>query len=297
MVASPLNTSEEISFTLFDITLRGLRWGNKQSKNKVLALHGWLDNCASFSRLLPYLDDIDCIALDLAGHGKSDFRDGYTAYNSWDDLKDILQLVDQLGWEQVTLLGHSRGASISTLFAGAFPERVNGVFLIDGVVPFIIDETELPANLGQSVRDAVGMQIKPRRRSYFESFEDAARARLKSDLPICETAAFLLAERSVTQNAEGRYYWHYDQRLLLPSEVKFSSEQIHAFLDALPVKVKVIAANQGFLPRIAPEIMEHGHDNIVLEFLDGTHHLHVDDDEPTRIQIAEYLNEYLESRI
>ena len=33
--------------------------------------------------------------------------------------------MEALGWQRCTLLGHSRGAAISMLFAATFPERVD----------------------------------------------------------------------------------------------------------------------------------------------------------------------------
>ena len=52
-------------------TLRGLRWGSTGDA-PILALHGWLDNAASFVRLAPLLADADVVAIDLPGHGYSD---------------------------------------------------------------------------------------------------------------------------------------------------------------------------------------------------------------------------------
>ena len=38
---------------------------------KVLALHGWLDNAASFIPLAGQLPHLDLVMLDLPGHGRS----------------------------------------------------------------------------------------------------------------------------------------------------------------------------------------------------------------------------------
>ncbi|TCZ81442.1 alpha/beta fold hydrolase, partial [Lysobacter sp. N42] len=37
----------------------------------VLALHGWLDNAASFLPMAAHLPGLDLVALDLPGHGAS----------------------------------------------------------------------------------------------------------------------------------------------------------------------------------------------------------------------------------
>ncbi|MEZ5484862.1 MAG: hypothetical protein R3F01_06865, partial [Lysobacteraceae bacterium] len=57
----------------------GLRWGRRGGK-PLLALHGWLDNAASFVPMVEAmqasgrLEDLDVVALDLAGHGYSAHR-------------------------------------------------------------------------------------------------------------------------------------------------------------------------------------------------------------------------------
>ena len=38
---------------------------------KLLAMHGWLDNAASFLPMAPHLSGHDLVALDLPGHGRS----------------------------------------------------------------------------------------------------------------------------------------------------------------------------------------------------------------------------------
>ncbi|MCG8335651.1 MAG: hypothetical protein MJE63_14115, partial [Proteobacteria bacterium] len=49
------------------------RWGNKKGQ-KILALHGWLDNAATFDHLAPLLPEVDLVALDFPGHGFSAHR-------------------------------------------------------------------------------------------------------------------------------------------------------------------------------------------------------------------------------
>ena len=57
--------------------LAALRGGDPQGP-KLLALHGWLDNAASFAPMAAHLAAFDLVALDLPGHGASSHRaEGY----------------------------------------------------------------------------------------------------------------------------------------------------------------------------------------------------------------------------
>ena len=46
----------------------------QQGKPLLIALHGWLDNGASFLPLAPYLADFHLVCVDLPGHGHSDHK-------------------------------------------------------------------------------------------------------------------------------------------------------------------------------------------------------------------------------
>ena len=48
----------------------GLR-GGPAGGTRVLALHGWLDNAASFVPLAPHLANVELVAIDLPGPGHS----------------------------------------------------------------------------------------------------------------------------------------------------------------------------------------------------------------------------------
>jgi pimeloyl-ACP methyl ester carboxylesterase len=72
-------------------------------------------------------------AFDLRGHGYSDVpRDRYT---SADQAGDVVAIMDGLGIERATLLGHSFGAVIGTHAAVLYPDRVEGLVLSDPSFP------------------------------------------------------------------------------------------------------------------------------------------------------------------
>ena len=65
--------SREISLATARGPLTALRSGDPHGP-KLLALHGWLDNAASFIPLQGSLSAFDLVALDLPGHGGSAHR-------------------------------------------------------------------------------------------------------------------------------------------------------------------------------------------------------------------------------
>lgn len=70
------------------------------------------------------------VALDLRGHGRSAVpRDG--DYRIASLAGDLAAALDHLGLERVVLVGHSLGAVVSATYAGAHPDRVAGLFLLD----------------------------------------------------------------------------------------------------------------------------------------------------------------------
>ena len=126
--------------------LSALHWSNPGAP-KLLCLHGWLDNAASYTMLAPWLEQYYVVALDLTGHGRSDWRAANASYHIWDDLPELVGVLDELGWDRFCLMGHSRGAIISCLLASTLPERVDRLVLLDAVMPAPVSEDLFPAQM------------------------------------------------------------------------------------------------------------------------------------------------------
>ena len=74
---------DEIRVRLPHIELAAQAYGPPDGR-PVIALHGWLDNAATFARLAPKLPGLRIIAVDLAGHGHSEHRPSGAGYALWD---------------------------------------------------------------------------------------------------------------------------------------------------------------------------------------------------------------------
>jgi pimeloyl-ACP methyl ester carboxylesterase len=217
--------------------LAGLAWRRAEGP-RVLALHGWLDNAASFVPLAPLLPDHDLVALDLPGHGHSVHRHPSTRYHFVDYLFDVDAALDALGWSDCHLLGHSMGAAIAALYAAGAPERVRSVVLLDSVGPLAGEVEETAERLRRSL-------AKHRRGSgetrLFDTIDDMVRARRKvADLS--EEAARLICRRSA-RVVDGKFTWRSDPALNWVSSLVMTEEQALVLLRHIEAPVLTMHFN------------------------------------------------------
>jgi len=268
------HTFEEVRLRLPHLEVAAHLYGPEDGR-PVIALHGWLDNAASFSRLAPLLNGVRIVALDLPGHGLSDHRPPGAGYNIWDYAYDILQTAEQFGWQRFSLLGHSLGGIVSVLLAGAMPERIERLALIDGVIPYTGEAESAPRKLGEALRALLAVDRK--RKPVYASFDQAVAARMKGVGAVSREAAERLAQRGLMP-VPGGYTWRTDPRLMLPSPLRLTLAHAQAFAQRVECPTSLIIARQGLMT-----------DAKVIEFIDslpfeshrlhGGHHLHLDDDE------------------
>ncbi len=274
-------------FALPGVTLAAQVFG-KAGGVPVLATHGWLDNASTFDLLAPRLDGCEVVSLDLAGHGLSGSRSPDAAYNIWEDVGDLLEVREQLGWARCNLLGHSRGAAIAMLFAGAFPEYVDKLVLIEGGVPLLGLPAEAPATLARSFRDRAALRSKSGR--VFTDRATAIDERAQGFTKLTTAAAEILARRSLRE-VPGGFQWHADQRLKGSAEVRLTREHVHAFIGAITAPVlMVLAETSPFGDTDLYKEMIAAFANIEVVRLPGGHHLHL---EGAEAEIAARVRRFL----
>ena len=98
-------------------------------KPAVLLIHGYTDSSRSWSLPAPQLaDDFRLIVVDLRGHGASAAPE--CCYALQDMAYDLRLLLDGLGIDKVSLVGHSLGSIVGQLSAQRYPERLDRLVLI-----------------------------------------------------------------------------------------------------------------------------------------------------------------------
>lgn len=101
----------------------------------VVLIHGWPFTWAVWRKVMPLLAEAGytVIAPDQRGMGDSAKPDnGYEKTNS---AEDIRQLAEQMGFEQIHLMGADIGAMTAYAFAVSYPERVRRLVLSESVLP------------------------------------------------------------------------------------------------------------------------------------------------------------------
>lgn len=262
----------ELRIPAAGIELSACQW-NTINSQRFIALHGWLDNAASMEPLANHLGELQIVAPDLAGHGRSDFRSADSNYDLVMDVVDIHAIADHFEWNQFGLIGHSRGAMIAALYAATFPEQVSHLILVDGGAPPEFDSSERPGKLARAIREqAIHLN---RSGSFFSTREAALNARSNGIVPVDHEIAELLATRSLVEDGEG-YRWRADQRLKAGSISPLDKETIRGFFKAIRCPVLQVVGQQGLLH----EYQDYAGPVELLEdfesvSLPGDHHLHI----------------------
>ena len=252
--------------------MAGLGWRCKGAP-KVLALHGWLDNAASFVPLAPLLERLDLVALDLPGHGHSEHRHTSTRYHFIDYLFNIDAALDALGWADCHFIGHSMGASIAATFGAGAPDRVRSLVLLDGLGPLTASATGTADRLRRSLQKNRQGSSEPRR---FESINDMVEARRKAS-GLAEAAARLICQRSARQQDQ-HFVWRSDPALNWVSAMRMTEDQVLDLLRHIecPTLTYQATPESTWFSRAQVEARKsaiaHG-EHLAIE---GQHHFHMD---------------------
>jgi len=234
------NLAEEFALELHERIVAGKTWG-APTATPVLALHGWRDNAGTFDRLAPLLaDELRVIAMDFPGHGRSSPRHRDGTYEIWSYTEDVLGVLDALGFERITLLGHSMGAAVACLFAAAFPDRVERMVMLDAIGPLSVSPDEAPGQLRRSLLQK--REWKPQERSYYPSRDAAIEARARVGLEF--SSAEMLANRNLGQDEQG-WFWQSDRRLARSNPLSMTETQVQAFLRQIQCPVLLVKATGG----------------------------------------------------
>lgn len=268
------DSPKELSFETRFGTIAALQWGCGKS-HKILALHGWLDNAASFWHLAPLLvaQGYEVTAIDFPGHGLSDHRAPGHNYSFIDYVIDIQAVMAQMELP-LTLVCHSMGAAIATMYAAAYPEHIKQLVLIENLGPI---PPYVPGQAVESLREALDswQAHSLEHKRFYPDIEQAIKARQKATpMPTCIIKP--LVARGLCQTTKGQH-WRTDKRLRLRSFFRMSEQQVQEFLQATQVPTQLIMAEPRTYALQYPSIEDRikALNPAQIDTLSGDHHLHM----------------------
>jgi pimeloyl-ACP methyl ester carboxylesterase len=194
------------------LRLHYVDWGNPDAPTLVL-VHGNRDHARSWDWVARALrQDWHVVAPDLRGHGDSDWVQG-GPYAIADFVLDLANLIDALGPGPVTLVGHSLGGSVTVMYSGVYPERVQKLVSIEGLgpPPAMIERMrarpphERMQDWVRQMRDLSGRHARR-----YPSLDAAAKRMREENSFLSEEQALHLTAHGVNRNEDGSYSWKFD---------------------------------------------------------------------------------------
>ncbi len=225
-------------------------WGDPQEETYVF-VHGVRDQGRSWDPFLAALRARGvpikhAVALDLRGHGDSEWPATVRGYQHEDFLSDLAGLLKHLDKEPLTIIGHSLGGSMCMLYAGAFPQKVKRMVLLESLGPFARADDEVPNIIAERLkgRDYVEIPFP------YDSLKAAAKA-LQKAFPLIPDDAALHMARHGTNYKGGRYRWKHDPILRYRTTTAMSEGQIEAFIRRLQCPILfVYGTESGFMKSV-----------------------------------------------
>jgi pimeloyl-ACP methyl ester carboxylesterase len=207
-------------------------WGDPREETFVL-VHGALDQGRSWEYFIDAmrvrgLPIKHAIAIDLRGHGDSEWPATGRGYQHEDFLSDLVGLAKHLDKEPLTIIGHSLGGSMCLLYAAMFPEKVRRLVLLESLGPFARKDDDVPDIVAERLKGRNYVEIP----FPHESLEAAAKALQKTFPLIPDTTALHMA-RYGTSYKGGRYRWKHDPILRYRTTTVMSEGQVEAFIRRL----------------------------------------------------------------
>lgn len=225
------------------ITVRGLRyhvrqWG-QQGAPKLFMLHGWMDVSASFQFMVDCLQrDWHVIAPDWRGFGLTENTHG-DCYWFPDYLGDLDAILQHYSPETlINLLGHSMGANIACIYAGARPGRIRKLINLEGFGLATTNPEQAPSRYAQWMDE---LREPPTISKY--ATQQGVIARLKKNNPRLsdERAAFLVTHWAA-ENQEGQWEIRGDPKHKLVNPNLYHIDEVLACWRAIAAPVLWVEA-------------------------------------------------------
>jgi len=291
---SPAAASEpaSIPYASQHLRLRYTDWGNPGAPALVL-VHGGRDHARSWDALAAALRERwHVVAPDLRGHGDSDHAPG-SRYDIPDFVLDLAALIDTLGVETVTLIGHSLGGAVVLHHAGVFPERVAKVAALEGLGPAPeLRERLLAVPAAERLRSWVGemqaLATRPARR--YASIDEAVARMQQANAHLAPALARHLTVHGLRRDADGHYVWKFDPLVRGSSPVRPDYDGLVQIWEKIRCPVLLLRGEESWASDPSQDgRLKHFSDAKLVNVPNAGHWLHHDQPERFEREICAFL--------
>jgi len=223
------------------LPLRVWELSDEHDGQPIVALHGWLDQGLGFAPVAAGRPG-RWLAMDQRGHGGSGHVGGGGYYHFPDYLADLDALVERLGGP-VRLVGHSMGGTVASMYAGARPDRVSALVVVEGLGALEMSD---PSYLKRARMFLEGLRAPPAP-VRLRGLEDAAQRMVRRHPGLDLDHARLLAEHGTIEDAGG-LRWAFDPLHLTRAPYPFREEFYAEFLGAITAPTLVVWAEESWYP-------------------------------------------------
>ncbi len=256
-----------------------LSWGAGAAPRFVF-VHGVGLNAHGYDPTILALD-APALAIDLPGHGRSDWRDD-AVYRPDLLAADVLQVLAERAPEPVALVGHSLGGMTAILAAATRPEAVSRLVVIDIT----------PSMTAQGGGSAVVEFIQGKRD--FASLDEMVDRAVAFGIGSDRTALMRGVALNSRRRPDGRYEWAHHMAHL--DSLPVASADPHPFapiwgaleaVAAAGVPIALISATQGLVSEAMREEWSERLPASTVVVIDGPHNLH----EAAPVELARALRD------
>lgn len=214
-------------------------WGDP-SAPLFFYLHGWGDTGSTFQLVVDQLAaDWFVVAPDWRGFGRTTFR----APSYWfpDYMADLHQLLEHyVPGQPVKLVGHSMGANIGSLYAGAIPERVAAFVNIEGFGLPDGDPADAPGRYRRWLEEGCARQ----RYSEYTGFTDLAEKIRKRSPAMSQDVAEFVVREWASMDDGGIVRLRADPNHKLPNAVLYRRAEAEACWQQITARTLLISGGE-----------------------------------------------------
>lgn len=274
-------TSQRLRISYWD-------WGNEDAPPLVL-VHGGRDHARSWDRVAESLrDDYHVVALDLRGHGDSEWSLGGN-YGLPDNALDVVRMIETVG-SPARVVAHSYGGSVCLLTAGTFPEHFTSLVVIEGTHSLNPkDGVEMGPGWVRRWGDVLRKYEEATPRVYPDLA--AAEERVREANPRLPESFTPRLTEYAARPVEGGYIWKYDWWVNGRTSMEIRREELPRFWSAIECPTLLLFARETRVAQRtdAGEFIR-GSRTAFIE--DAGHWLHHDQLEATIAQVKPFLAEH-----